>query len=68
MDAKYRTLRVDPEQFCSLALSRRTLIRSDDDEKGERGLLDTKEQIRYVVTELQLLNRIRRSPLPLQSS
>ncbi len=68
MDAKFRTLRVDPEQFCSLALSRRTLIRSDDDAKGERGLLDTEEQVRYVVTEIQLLNRIRRSPLQLQPS
>ena len=59
MEMNYRTQRVDVDQFQLLALSRQTLIRADDHGNDERGLLDPKQRIRYVVQKSQLLNWLR---------
>ncbi len=56
MDRWHATHTVDVEQFCSLALSRREVIRSDDAANGIRGLVDVEGRVRYVIQESQLFD------------
>lgn len=63
MDFQVRTEVIDPEQYYSLALSRRRLQRDDDEANGERGLLDAELGVRYVVNVRQLLMHDRQKQL-----
>jgi hypothetical protein len=51
------TLRkVTAEDFCQMAVSRRSLQRWDDHRSGRRGLLDSDTGILYTVDEVALLD------------
>ncbi len=46
---------VEPEAYCRLIISRDTLERSDDKERGLLGLVDCETQVRFVVEEQRVL-------------
>ena len=45
---------IDPEEFCRLVVSMRSLTRCDDPEAGLRGLEDGETGERYFVEDLRL--------------
>jgi hypothetical protein len=47
---------VNAKQYCSLAISNRTLVRLDDRSNCLRGLHDPKSGVTYVIHEDQLFN------------
>jgi len=50
-------------EFRRLMISNRQLLRADDTEHGERGLLDPVEQVRYVIDEGRLFAAAERATL-----
>lgn len=50
---------VDPDEFCMLLISNRLLLRSDDVERGIRGLVDPSDGKRYVVAESALQESLK---------
>ena len=46
-------IKVDAEQFCQMLLSRRQLVRTDDEQRGLVGLLDLQSGQRYWVSEME---------------
>lgn len=57
MPAEMPTLRyIEPEEFCRLVVSNRTLQRCDDPRSGLRGLEDLATGECYVVEDLRLAN------------
>lgn len=50
---------VDVEEFCNLAVSRRSLVRCDEAESPMRGLFDPQTGIKYLIEEAALFQRRR---------
>jgi hypothetical protein len=55
---RMETKLIEADIYCQLATSRRTLLRSDDDAQGIRGLYDPESGVRYVCEEWKLLNYV----------